>query len=110
MKTQYSFSQLSFVNTPGAHEIEEWALGNGLLDDGKFQDPGIIGPRDLGPNYDPDKVNKFLNRIGEKISVDDEMRLIRELGMDSNGKYEYITIYSNDGTIIHTQEGEDQEL
>ena len=71
-----------------------------------FYDPVEIGLRELGPDYDSEKVKWFINRKGEKIeSVEDEMRLIRELGIAANGKYEYLTLYANDGTIIHTQEG-----
>jgi hypothetical protein len=88
-------------DTPGAHEIEEWALGNSLI-----ADPGIIEPGELGPNYDPERVEWFKSRNGEKIiSVKDEMSLIKDLGIAANGQREYVTIFSEDGTILHTQEG-----
>jgi hypothetical protein len=60
----------------------------------------------LRDSYNKQNVDAFLSRTGTKItSINDEMETIRQLGIASNGAREYVSLFSNDGTILHTQEG-----
>ena len=73
---------------------------------GTIQSPINNTRVELGANYNKKNVEAFLSRVGEKItSIDDEMELIRQLGIASNGAREYVSIFSRDGMILHTQEG-----
>ena len=67
--------------------------------------PGEAPIVKLGPNYNESDVDKYLSRVGSKISgMEEEMKLIQELGIKANGQREYVTLVSTDGTIMHCQE------
>jgi hypothetical protein len=94
---------------PAGNDIELWAQEHGLGEDDR--QIVIKGPEEIKPwtTQEPDNefVKQFMSRDGEKIiSIDDEIKKVRQVGIAANNSEEFGTIFDKNGVILKVLRGD----